>query len=192
MRRGIVVARSSDAHVLGHGRRALPLELERQDLLEDLEVDLDQPQDCRQRDGVLDEVALDRRRQCFDGKRAQLYALGNDTRLDRVAVEQHRRACSHQLQVSIHRVLIQRHEHVDLVAVTQDRLLTRAEGQEDVPTANDGLVGVVGVHVEPAADEDPGQNVAGSGDPLARRAADPDGEVDSAHSRSPVGAPRYF
>ena len=52
--------------------------------------------------------------------------------------------------------------------------------------ANDGLVGVVGVDVEAAADEDPRQDVAGGGDALARRAANADGKVDSAHGSSPV------
>ena len=117
-----------------------------------------------------------------------MHAIGNGAGRDCVAVEQDRRARAHQLQVPIHRVLIQRHEHVELVAVTQDRLVTRAEGQEDVTAANDGLVGIVGVDVEPAPDEDPRQNVAGSGNPLARRAANADGEVDSLHGSSPVRA----
>ena len=186
MRRGVVVARAGDTHVLGDGRRAFPSELERQDLLEDLELDLDQAQHGGQRDGVLNEISPDRGRQRFDGEGAELHALGNGTWLDRVAVEQHGRARPHEPQVPIHRVLIQRHEHVELVAVAQDRLVTRAEGQEDVTAANDGLVGVVRVDVEPAADEDPRQDVAGSGDTLARRAANADGKVDSLHDSSPV------
>jgi len=188
MRRGVVVARPRDAHVFRNGRLAFPPELERQDLGENLELDRDQAQDRGQRDGVLNEIAPDRGRQRFDGKRTELHAVRSGTGRDRVAVEQHRRARAHQLQVPIHRVLIQRHQDVELVAVSQDGLVTRAEGQEDVTAANDGLVGIVGVDVEPVADEDPRQNVAGSGNPLAGRAANADGEVDSLHGSSPVRA----
>src|SRR2546428_12242489 len=186
MRPGVVVARAGDPHVFGDGRRAFPSELERQDLLEDVELDLDQAQQGGQRDGVLNEISPDRWRQRFDGKGAELHALGNGTRLDRVAVEQHGRARLHQPQVPIHRVLIQRQEHVELVAVTQDRLVTRTEGQKNVAATNDGLVGVVRIDVQPAADEDARQDVAGSGDTLARRAANADGKVDSLHASSPV------
>ena len=41
MRRGVVVTRSSDAHVFGNGRLAFPFELERQDLGENPKVGLD-------------------------------------------------------------------------------------------------------------------------------------------------------
>src|SRR5207249_11493978 len=191
MSRRAVVACSCDARVFGHGGRAPPPELDRQDLLENLELDLDHAKDRGQRYGVLDEIAPDGGRQGFDGKRAELHAIGDDTRLDRVAVEEHRGARAHQPQVSIHGVLIQRDEHIDLVTLTENGLVTRAEGQEDVTAANDGLVRIVGIHVEPAADEDPRQNVAGSGNSLARRATNTNGKVDSAHSSSPVGAHKY-
>ena len=86
--------------------------------------------------------------------------------------------------MAIHRVLIERHEHVELVAVAQHGLVAGAEGQEDVTAANDGLVGIVGVHVKPAADEDPRQDVAGGGDTLTGRAPDTDSQVDVLHDSS--------
>jgi hypothetical protein len=83
--------------------------------------------------------------------------------------------------VAVHRVLVERHEHVDLVTLAEDGLVARSERQEDVAAANDGLVGVVGVHVQAAADEDTGENIAGGGDALARRPANAYRKVDSAH-----------
>src|SRR5262249_14088008 len=147
-----------------------------------------QTKDRGQRDRVLHEIAPDGWRQRFDGKGAELHAIGDDTRRDRVTVEEHRGARAHQSQVSIHGVLIQRDEHVDLVALTENGLITRAEGKEDMTAANDGLIRVVGVDVESASDEDPRENVARSGNSLARRATNTNGKVDSAHSSSPVGA----
>src|SRR2546422_8174690 len=77
-------------------------------------------------------------------------------------------------------------ERVELAAGPEAGWVTRRGGKKNVPATNDGLVGVVRVDVQPAADEDPRQNVAGRGDPLARRAANADGKVDSLHPSSPV------
>ena len=86
-----------------------------------------------------------------------------------------------RLQVAIHRVLIERDEHIDLVAHVAHRRLAGADGQERMPAADDGLVGVVGVEVKPAPREDAGENVAGGGDALAVLPPDGDREIYSIH-----------
>ena len=56
--RRVVVAGARHADVFVDRRLALALELQGQDVFEDVELDADQLQDRRQRDGVLDQVAL--------------------------------------------------------------------------------------------------------------------------------------
>ena len=51
-----------------------------------------------------------------------------------------------------------------------------ADGEEGVAAADDGLIGVVGVEVEAAAAEDPGEDVSGSGDALTGGSSDTDAE----------------
>ena len=55
-----------------------------------------------------------------------------------------------QPKVTVHRVLIQRDKKVDTVAHVGDLIGTGAVTRV-TPAANDGLIGVVGVQVQPAA-----------------------------------------
>jgi len=50
--------------------------------------------------------------------------------------------------VSVHRVLIEADYQVDDIAMGADLAVTATDGEEGVATADDGLVGVVGVHVD--------------------------------------------
>src|SRR5213078_1333518 len=71
------------------------------------------------------------------------------------------------MEVPIHRVLIKRDEHVDLVAHVEDRPVAGANGQESVAAANDRLVSIVSVEMQPAPRKDKRENVASGGYPLA-------------------------
>src|SRR2546423_13357416 len=79
--------------------------------------------------------------------------------------------------MAIHRVLVERDEDVDLIAHVPHRRIARPNGQESVAAADDGLVGVVGVEMEPAPREDPRENIPGRGDALAVLAANADREI---------------
>src|SRR4029450_960482 len=83
--------------------------------------------------------------------------------------------------MAIHRVLIEGHQNVELVTERENWFIAGAKREENVAAANDRLVRIVGVQVQPAADEDPRQNIAGRGDSLARRAANSNREIDFRH-----------
>src|SRR4030095_4208478 len=88
--------------------------------------------------------------------------------------------------MAIHRVLIEGNQNVELVTESENRGIAGAKREENMAAANDRLVGVVGVQVQPPAHEYPRQDVAGRGDSLARRAADCDREIDFCHYEPPL------
>ena len=89
--------------------------------------------------------------------------------------------------VAVHRILVQAQQQIQLVAVAENVLLGNAEGQENMAAADDGLIGVVGAEVQPAADHDAGQNIAGGGDTLSRFASDAHCEiVITCHRNAPT------
>ena len=69
-------------------------------------------------------------------------------RLDLVAVVKNGGARFHQAQVPVHRVLIERHHDVELIAEAEHRLVAGAEREKNVAAAHNGLVGVVSVQVQ--------------------------------------------
>src|SRR5438128_5567081 len=79
--------------------------------------------------------------------------------------------------MAIHRVLIKRDEHVDLVTHVAHGRIARANGQEGMPATDDRLIGVVSIEMEPAPREDAGENVPGGGDALAVLTANADCEI---------------
>src|SRR5215468_10160979 len=85
------------------------------------------------------------------------------------------------MQVPIHCVLIERNEGVDLVTHIADRPVTRANCQESMAAADDRLVRVVGVEMQPAPRKDQRENVPSGSDPLAVLTANPDCEINFAH-----------
>src|SRR5438445_9894521 len=85
------------------------------------------------------------------------------------------------MEVPIHRVLIKRDERVDLVAHVEDRPVAGANGQERMAAANNRLVSVVSVEMQPAPGKDKSENVASGGYPLAVLAANSDCEVNFVH-----------
>src|SRR5258708_16659141 len=94
--------------------------------------------------------------------------------------------------MTVYCVLIERDQHVDLVAQIADRLIAGADGQECMPTSDDRLIGVVSVEMKPAPRKDAGQDVSRGGDALTVLAADGDCEIYSVHCAFPasLGAQR--
>src|SRR6185312_9274532 len=111
-----------------------------------------------QRNRVLNQVTFGAGRQLLDGKRAELNALGGRAWGDLVGVVEDDRTTAHQFEVPIHGVLVEGDQHVEVVAGTEDRLVGGAQGEQDVSAAYDRLVGVVGVEVESATNEDTRQD----------------------------------
>ena len=173
--RGIFVTGPGDGDVPGHDLVALLLELPGDDRFERLRFNPEQLERGAERGGVDRElVALG---QVLHRHRAKLHAVGGLTGHDFFAVVNRAGAGLQQTQVAIHRVLVERDEDVDLVPHVAHRRVARPNGQESVPAANDRLVGVVGVEVEPAPREDAGENIPGGGDALTVLATDADCEI---------------
>ncbi len=79
--------------------------------------------------------------------------------------------------MAVHRVLIERDEHVDLVTHVAHRRIARTNGQECMSATDDRLIGVVSIEMESAAREDAGENIPRGGDALAVLAANADCEI---------------
>ena len=62
--------------------------------------------------------------------------------------------------MAIHRVLIQRNQEIDTVAHVRHLFRAGTNGEKGMPTANDGLVGIVGIQVQPTAAEYFRENIA--------------------------------
>ena len=94
--------------------------------------------------------------------------------------------------MAVHGVLVQTEQEVQLVAVGEHLLVADAKGEEDVPTADDGLVGVVGAEVQPTTDDYASENVAGCGNTLASLTANAHCEIVRAqsHRYAPAITPR--
>src|SRR5579863_4754070 len=88
--------------------------------------------------------------------------------------------------MAVHRVLVQRNQHVNLVAHVAHRPVTRANREERVPAADDGLVGIVRVEIEPAPREDARENVAWCGYTLPSLPSDPDCKIHCCHISTPI------
>ena len=74
--------------------------------------------------------------------------------------------------MSVHRVLVERDQQVDPVAHIGYLARTGANCQEGMAAANDGLIGVVRVQMQPAAAENLRKNIAGRGHTLTGGASD--------------------
>ena len=86
MVRGVVVAGTGDVHIVGNHGVALLLELARENVFENLEIDAEHLQRGAERDGVLRNRVLTRAHQISHRQRAELHALGRRARHDLVAV----------------------------------------------------------------------------------------------------------
>jgi hypothetical protein len=88
------------------------------------------------------------------------------------------------MKVTIHCILVERDEEIDLVAHAPYRTVPGANGEKGMPAANDRLVGVVSVEVQAAPGENQGENVPGRCDPLAIFTADSDRKIYFVHHQS--------
>ena len=179
IRSGVSVSRPCGGEVVGNHRLALARELFREHDLEGLDLHAGEAQ--HRSDGCR-VVVQDALRQFRQRERAKLHPGSRVARRDAPLVVQHRRAALHARQVPVHRILIERNQHVEAVAHAAHRRPAGTDRQEGVPSADDRLVRVVGIHVQPAPREELGEDVSRGGDALARGAADTDGEVDVCHT----------
>jgi len=85
--------------------------------------------------------------------------------------------------VTVHGVLVEAHQQVDLVAVAGRLDVADAHRQQDVTTADDRLVGVVGVDVQPTAHEHARQDIARRSDALAGGAANGERKIEGGNRR---------
>ena len=122
-------------------------------------------------------------RQLRDRHGTELRPLLGVAGRDRVAVVQHLGIRSQEAQVAIHRVLIEADQEIQLVPVRVRLFILHSDGEQDMPSPNDGLIGVVGVQVQPTANKNTGQDVAGGRDPLAGGPANRERKVESRAGR---------
>src|SRR5438132_14383918 len=87
--------------------------------------------------------------------------------------------------MAIHRVLIEGNQNIELVPETENRGIAGAKREENVAAANDRLVRIIGVQVQPPAHEYPRQDIAGVGDSLAGPPTDSKGRFN-------FGLPVFF
>ena len=176
----VVVPGPGNAHVFVDNRLTLPLEPQGQTFFKDLEV---QPQQMRGRaygHGVLRQpVSGDA--QFRHRQRAELYPIARFAGLDVVFVVQYPRPRPHELQVPVHRILVQAHEYVEFIAVGVYLLVTDTKVQKDMSATDDRLVSIVGVQVEAAPNEYTSKNIAWGGDALSGFTADSDRKIKTSH-----------
>jgi hypothetical protein len=89
------------------------------------------------------------------------------------------------LEVSVHRVLIEADYQVDDIAMGANLAVAATYSEEGVAAADDGLVGVVGVHVDAPASKQASEDVPRSRNPLSSRAADADYVIERTHITHP-------
>jgi hypothetical protein len=95
------------------------------------------------------------------------------------------RAALQQMQVPIHRVLIERNEDVDLVAHVANGSVAGANCQESMTATDDRLVSVVGVEMQSAPRKDQREDVPSGSDPLAVLTANAHCEINFVHYAGP-------
>src|SRR5215475_14406084 len=88
--------------------------------------------------------------------------------------------------MAVDRVLIQRNQQVDPVPHVGYWLQPRADRKKGVAAANDRLIGVVRIQMQPTAAEDLREDIAGRCDALSGCASDADGK-GPLHRHSPSG-----
>ncbi len=79
-------------------------------------------------------------------------------------------AAAQQAQVPVHGVLVQGDQEIDPIAHVGDLFRAGTNGKKGMAAANDGLVGVVDVQVQPTTAEDFGENVTRGSNALTGRA----------------------
>ena len=176
VRRGVFVTGACDADVLIDHRLALLAELRLEHTLQRLEAHAHHAQSCSQRQRILGNLVARDVRERAHRQRAYLHAVRSRAGLDGVRVIDTSAAGLEQAQMAIHGVLIQRNQQIDPVAQLLHLVHAGANGKEGVAAADDRLVCVVGVHVQPTPAEDQCEDVARCSDTLTGRAADAEGK----------------
>src|SRR4029450_12523690 len=84
----------------------------------------------------------------------------------------------------VHRVLIERDQEVDSIAEALHFFFTSANREERVPPANNGLIGVVGIDMQTASDEQFCEYISRCGYTLSCGSAD-------RHRKSAIHGPSF-
>src|SRR5205807_8824144 len=113
---------------------------------------------------------------------------GGRTRLEFVAVVKHARSSLHQSEMPIHGILVKRNQHIHFIAHAANGPVAGADGQKRVATSNNGLVGVVGVKIQPAARENAREEIPRAGDALTVFTADADCKINCGHRKNQTSA----
>ena len=87
--------------------------------------------------------------------------------------------------MSVHGVLIQTQQEIQLIPVAVDLLIAGTHGEKNMPASDDRLIGVVRVEVETAADKNPRQNIAGRGDSVSGGTTNREGKSKLFPRKSP-------
>ncbi len=174
--RRIVVTRPRQAYVLvNHGTFLLP-ELLLQHTLQRRKSHPHHAQPRADRQRILRHLVLTNVRQRRHRNRAHLHPRRRTPRLDQVRVIQTRATRRQQPQVPLHRVLIQRDQQIDPLIRIRYPVHARSYRQKRMPTANDRLIRVIRIQMQPATAEYLRKNITRRRHTLPRRAPDPDTE----------------
>ncbi len=122
--------------------------------------------------------------------RAQLHVGSRCARFEFVAIVKHARSSLHQTEMPVQGVLVERNQHIHLVPHAANRSVARADGQKRVAAADNRLIGVVSIQVQPAARKNARENVARAGDALSILTADADCKINCSHRKNQMSACR--
>ena len=171
----VVVAGQCNSNVFSHYGIALFLELFGENFFQCLETYAHHAESGTHCEGVLGYLVPSNVSQLGDGKGAELYALRRYAGLDRVRVVDTCGAVGEQIEVPIHRVLIQRDQQIEAIAHICHSVRAGANREKSVSAANDRLIGVICIQVQAPAAENLREDVARCCDTLARGPSDSDG-----------------
>ncbi len=176
VRRGVVVSGARDVDVFFDHGFALASELGGQHALQRLKAHAHHAEGGALCECVLGNLVAGDIRQRADRERTELHAFRGLARLDGIAVEDAGAARRQQAQVAIHGVLVQWDQQIDPIAHALHFIDAGANREKRMAAANDGLIRVVGVQMQPAPAEDQCEDVAWRGNTLTGRAANTNGE----------------
>ena len=174
--RGVVVADARQADVFVDDGFFFLAELLGEDALQGLKADARHAEGGADGQGILGDFVAADVGQLGNRQRAQLHSVGRLTGLDGVGIVDTGAAAGQQAQVPVHRVLVEGNQQIDPIAHVGDFVRAGANGEESMAAANDGLVGVVDVEVQPTAAEDFCEDITRGGYALTSGAPDTDSE----------------
>src|SRR5207248_845031 len=175
----VIVACTTDGHILGDDLVAFLFKLARDDRLERFRFNSQQLERCPESSSVDRQIVAPG--QFLHRHGAKLDAVCRLPGRNLLFIVNCACAALQKMQVPIHRVLIERNEYFDLVTLVADRPNASAKCQKSVPATDDGLVSIIGVEMQSAPRKDQRENVPSGSDPLAVLTANADCEINFVH-----------